>query len=282
MAVCRSSTEDMTAAETFAAAVARRAASVLSATDARSALISVDGWSVQLIGTDAALERLGRAFLRTPENPDSAVMNVHRLSVWDGTSRDALPPEPPWKSTDYSPLGVVESLSGDAIRFAFDVETNAFMAHDAGQHASHMWFPSIAQLPVWATAAPFRIVMSWLCNLRGMQIVHGASVAIDGKAVLLAGKGGSGKSTTALACAMAGLGYLGDDYCAVEPSAGKVHLIYRTAKVSRATLEMLPALQRWVTNRHQLATDKDVLFLDPQDVRLVRSAELSAILLPRV
>jgi hypothetical protein len=271
----------MIEAETFAAAVARRAASVLSRSDARSERVAIGDRTIQLIGAGAALDRLGRAFLKAPAATVPAE-NVHRLSVWDGVSPDALPPEPPWKSTDYSPLGVVEHLSTQAARFALDVETNSFIAQDAGRNTSHVWFPSIAALPVWATAAPFRVAMSWLCNLRGVQIVHGASVALEGKAVLLAGKGGSGKSTTALACAMAGLGYLGDDYCAVEPAAGRVHLIYRTAKATRTTLDMLPAIEDWIVNRNELETDKGVLFLDGQEVDLVRSAPLSAILLPRV
>jgi hypothetical protein len=99
--------------------------------------------------------------------------------------------------------------------------------------------------------------------------------------VLLAGKGGSGKSTTALACALAGMEYLGDDYCVIEPAAGKVHMIYRTAKLLKSSLELM----RWpgvVENPDRLDIEKGVVFLEPADVQLRRSAELSAILLPRV
>src|SRR5262249_43157012 len=137
-------------------------------------------------------------------------------------------------------------------------------------------------LPAWAKASPFRIALSWLLNRNGMQMVHGAAVSVGNKAALLAGAGGAGKSTTALACALAGMGYLGDDYCAVEPSSRKVHMVYRTAKVLSPTVAMLPALRHWLANRDRIGLEKGVMFLKTGDVQLVRSATLSAIMLPHL
>ena len=176
----------------------------------------------------------------------------------------------------------MERFSNDALRCAFDVETNALIVQDLVENTSHVWFPNIAQLPAWATAAPFRVPLSWLCNRQGMQMVHGAGVAIDGRAVLLAGKGGSGKSTTALACALAGMGYLGDDYCAVDPEDRTIHMVYRSAKVFPPAVDMLPALNPWIASQGKLPLEKDIVFLDAADVNLVRTATLSAILLPRI
>jgi hypothetical protein len=107
-------------------------------------------------------------------------------------------------------------------------------------------------------------------------------VSVGGRAALLAGAGGAGKSTTALACALAGMGYLGDDYCAIEPAAGKVHMIYRTAKVLPTTLAILPKLHDWLVNADTMAVEKGVMFLGRDDVTLVPSAGIAAILLPRL
>lgn len=193
-----------------------------------------------------------------------------------------LPPRPPWEATAPEPLGFVASHSSESLRCAIDIHTELLTVSNFATASSYVWYPAMRALPAWAKASPFRIPLSWLCNRHRMQVVHGAAVGVGGRAVLLAGNGGSGKSTTALACALAGLDYLGDDYCAVEPAAGKVHMVYRTAKVFPPTLDLLPAMRARLENRDRMATEKGVAFLNPDHVRLGRSASLSAILLPRV
>jgi hypothetical protein len=207
---------------------------------------------------------------------------LHQLLVWDGTSEDEIPPNPPWGSTDHAPLGLIGGFSDQPIRCAFDTGTNSLSVYNFTHDVSYTWFPSIAGLPTWVTAIPFRTVLSWHCNLHHMQLVHGAAVALGGKAVLLAGKGGSGKTTTVLASALAGLGYIGDDYCAVEPGKAMVHMVYRTAKIWRPTLDFLPALEPLIVNPHELPDKKGIIFFEDKDITLVRSAELSAIVLPRL
>ena len=59
-------------------------------------------------------------------------------------------------------------------------------------------------------------------------------------------------------------------------------MVYQTAKLFRPTLDMLPALRYWIDNRDRLDAEKGVLFLSSDHMRLARSAELSAIVLPRV
>jgi hypothetical protein len=202
--------------------------------------------------------------------------------VWDGTEEDKLPPNPPWDSTDHTQFGLIGGFSDRPIRCAFDTGTNSLTVYNFADDVSYTWFPSIAGLSTWVTAIPFRTALSWHCNVHDMQLVHGAAVALGGKAVLLAGKGGSGKTTTVLASALAGLGYIGDDYCAVEPGKAMVHMVYRTAKVWRPTLDLLPALQPLIVNPHELPDKKGIMFFEDKDLTLVRSAELSAILLPRL
>jgi hypothetical protein len=61
-----------------------------------------------------------------------------------------------------------------------------------------------------------------------------------------------------------------------------VHMVYRTAKIFKSSLDLIPSLVDWIDNRQQINTEKGVIFLRGDDVSLARSAELSAILLPRV
>jgi hypothetical protein len=59
-------------------------------------------------------------------------------------------------------------------------------------------------------------------------------------------------------------------------------LVYRTAKVTTTTLTLLPSLAPWITNPEQINVEKGIAFLEPDHVRLLPSATLSAILLPHV
>jgi hypothetical protein len=84
-------------------------------------------------------------------------------------------------------------------------------------------------------ATPFRDILHAWFRLRGGHILHGAVVA-DGKhAVMLAGAGGSGKSSSAMACLRhSDLHFLGDDVTLIrDGDRGKrlVHSLYNTAKL---------------------------------------------------
>ena len=70
----------------------------------------------------------------------------------------------------------------------------------------------------------------WL-EQQNITLLHGAAIGDSRGAALLVGRGGSGKSTTSLLALQAGMGFLGDDYCAVSltPSA-TVFSLYSSAK----------------------------------------------------
>lgn len=282
MAVCGPESQGLTAAEAFAEAVVKRASAALSKRATRRDVFHIGSIPFELVTPgERADEWLGRAFLQCDESPIDADIAPHRLVAWDGTDADALPPPRPWPPKAIEPRGVVDSHSNDAVRCAVDADISSLIVYNFAENMSYNWLPNVLELPLVARTSPFRIQLSWLCNRHRMQIVHGAAVAINGRAVLLAGKGGVGKSTTALACALAGMEYLGDDYCVVEPAAGKVHLIYRTAKLLKSSLDFMPC-PGVVENSDRLDIEKGVVFLESGDVQLSRSAELSAILLPRV
>src|SRR5205807_9852223 len=92
-------------------------------------------------------------------------------------------------------------------------------------------------------AVPLRPLLGWVLASPGRHLVHAGAVGSEGQGVLLAGSGGAGKSTTAVACVEAGMSYVGDDYVLLstgEPPAA--HAIYGTAKLDRRSLATLPDL----------------------------------------
>ena len=76
---------------------------------------------------------------------------------------------------------------------------------------------------------------AWLAG-PSTQVLHAGAVAYEGAAALIIGASGVGKSTTVLACAMAGAGFLGDDLVLVESGRDNenaeptVHCLFATAQ----------------------------------------------------
>ncbi len=68
------------------------------------------------------------------------------------------------------------------------------------------------EFPPWETGAPLRLFLHWHYAKRGLRLTHGGTLAINGRGVLLAGAGGSGKSGTVIAGLLNGLQSVGDDY----------------------------------------------------------------------
>ncbi|MDF2940839.1 MAG: hypothetical protein K0R66_1481, partial [Gammaproteobacteria bacterium] len=101
---------------------------------------------------------------------------------------------------------------------------------------------------------------AWLRH-RGMHLTHTAAVGNDQAAVLLSGKGGSGKSTTTLACLTEGLHYLGEDYCILEPGEqAKVHSVYQTAKWKPHTRNLFPDYEQFIANPDTANTQKALVY----------------------
>lgn len=117
-------------------------------------------------------------------------------------------------------------------------------------------------------------IADWLFT-RGIQVLHAACVAYDGRAVLILGPSGAGKSTAALACVAEGGTFLGDDLVAVSTSPGPIaHSLFATAKLTEATDSRLQ-----LTNLVTLGTTpkgKRVVAI-PDSIAVARSAEIVAL-----
>ncbi len=139
-------------------------------------------------------------------------------------------PHPAWlRSLDYEGHLVVDND-----------EVGLHLGHDGAlalfdkANGRALWWFDTEQVATWHLAAPLRQILHWNCVRRGQALLHAAAVTSGGRAALITGPGGSGKSTTSLLCHRAGLGFLGDDYCVVEPRNGRVDVfgLYRTAKLT--------------------------------------------------
>lgn len=148
------------------------------------------------------------------------------------------------------------------------------------------WVADAKMIPYYDVGAPLRLLLNWWFASETRQLIHGGAVGTENAGVLLAGKGGSGKSTTALNCLASALLYAGDDYVIVENDSSPVaHSLYNTAKVKTIKdFERFPDLRNWITNRDSAQTnhEKPMMFVgERQPEKILRQVPLKAIVFPR-
>jgi hypothetical protein len=162
------------------------------------------------------------------------------IGAWDATATGVPIPVVPegapaglrWTATrDGEAIVEVAVLEDGSIRFA-DRDARRFL----------LGVPDVASLSSWERGAPLRRQLLWALWPEA-QLVHAAAVATDDGVALLSGPSGSGKSSTAVACALAGMGYLGDDHCAVTPgSPFTAHLLHLSARLVEHETAFLSAM----------------------------------------
>ena len=114
--------------------------------------------------------------------------------------------------------------------------------------------------------------------------MHAAAVGSECGAALITGKGGLGKSTTALSCLGKGLNYVGDDYVVVQldPFA-RVHSLYCTAKLNWDQMARFPRFADLAKKHDHPESEKAVMYLYPEmRGQIVRSLPLKAIMTPHI
>jgi hypothetical protein len=143
-------------------------------------------------------------------------------------------------------------------RQCFDQTLQAAGLRAAYPHSPRLWevaMPSanvavqiaetVDDLPIWDSGAPLRVPIHWASVDRGWRLVHGATLGIADKAILIVGPGGAGKSGTTLSGIAHGLQTVGDDYVLVEPTdEPTARPVYRLLKQDQAGLERIRGLNR--------------------------------------
>lgn len=96
-------------------------------------------------------------------------------------------------------------------------------------------------LSPWEAGAPLRRQLWWALGSDVLFAHAGAVGDTDGVALIM-GASGAGKSTTALSCALSGMGLLADDYCLVKDDPPVAHVLHATARVHPRELPNLDGI----------------------------------------
>lgn len=209
------------------------------------------------------------------------------LTIYLGHSSSGgkLPDLQTWLPTwDEDDVPLPRLFGSPRVRMMVPPDQRALNALDLGSRTAVFWTADIAGLPYWEDAAPLRTIFHWWTGSRGLQQIHAGAVGNASGGVLLVGKGGSGKSTSTLACLCAGMLYGGDDYVVVEVGDRVIaHSIYGSGKLQPRQLRHFDQLQAAVRYVPQEPDEKAVVFpylIFPE--RVVRRIPIRALVVPVV
>lgn len=175
-------------------------------------------------------------------------------------------------------------LNGVRMRGRFEPPYGSLSLLDIERGLALFWTDGLAGLPYWETASPLRHIFHWWMGTRGLEFVHAAAVGNDNGGVLLVGKAGSGKSSSALACLDSDLFWTGDDYQLADiKDPPVVHGLYNSAKLERDNLKRFPNLAPHVANALFESSEKGIVFI--QEIapeKISNRVTIRAVLVPRI
>ena len=221
----------------------------------------------------AALEHLR---IPEPEVVDAT------FCIWDSESAGVPMINPPCQWSDFTDRGDIWGFDSKRIKTAFHWGELSVNVMDLETNVGIYWVQSASKLPYWVQSSPLRSLFHWWLEKNKVQLLHAAAVGTANGAVLITGKGGVGKSTTALKCLEQGMFYLSDDYVIVKAEPDPlIYSLYSTAKLNKEDLEKFPFFSDFIAPLRKDSQEKAVMFLYPGlKERIVSEMPLKAILMP--
>src|SRR6056297_480422 len=207
------------------------------------------------------------------------------ILAWDSESTGVDMISPPCDHSHFTDRGDIWGFNSKRIKTAFHWSEFSVNVADLHKNTAVYWVKSPHHFPYWVQSSTFRTIFHWWMEQNSAQLLHAAAVGIDGKAILLTGKGGAGKSTTALSCLSAGMEYYADDYLIVKIEEGRpvVYSLYSTGKLNRHADIYFPDFDEYASSHVDKNQEKEVFYFYPGLQKQIKSAApLTAILEPQI
>ena len=239
----------------------------------------IAGLTVHLHFAGVALVPLLTPALAHLERSPLAAAPDLTVRLWDCSSTGVALPTAPCPLEDFTVRGELRGFHDGRFYAAYEGLGRSICLFDAIQKSAVVGVFDGRGIPTFERAAPFRPLLGWLMRHHNRQLVHAASVGTVDGAVLIVGRGGAGKSNTAVGSLIAGLSYAGDDFCAVTADPiPKVHSLYSTAKLRPGDWARLPFAH---SNPGDPPTEKRLYHLLPHFAdRIVRDMPIRAVVMP--
>ena len=210
------------------------------------------------------------------------------LRVWDRGETDVSLPPRPWPPEREGVQGRAELGAGYAA--LVDGGGVQIWLLDRTGGRGIVWYRAAADMPYWERIHPLRQFFEAWASALDLQMMHAGAIAFgDAPGALFVGKGGSGKSTTVLACLEAGARTVGDDYVLVDtggPGGNPVaHSLYGTMRLFESHVRRFPSLMPdhdSVAPGHDGAPKLTAYVSRRRPERFAESLPIAAVMMPRV
>jgi hypothetical protein len=239
----------------------------------------------------ARIRVVGRRLARHVLSPFSHLRTSHRRSqtfelavdIWDESEAGVPCPMG-------CPMGVLRSdravTASSGGRFLSDRGWGALTLLDRQARQIIGSCKSVEQLLTVDRGRPFNTLLGVWYRDQEVSVIHAAMVSQNDSGIVFVGKGGSGKSTSALACVCAGFSYLGDDAIGLREQSDASFLgysLYNSGFLDPDHLRRFPRLVPFAVGSTSSEDPKSlILFSRVRPSRLRRAARLTAVVLPRV
>jgi hypothetical protein len=247
----------------------------------QTAAIQIGGWLARLRATSPALQRqllrpLACPVVTTNHTPDFSVDLVD-------LGEHPLPPLP-WlpqhtsleqETSEYQHGPFLFTRHGDVMLTAFNQEEGRTLGL---VHAPDRW-------PLRHYKQAIFITLYQHLRRRGQHLIHASAIGHNGRAALIAGRSGAGKTTTMLTCVAAGLAFLGDDTTLVQrTAAGDIDVIalLSTLDVTDQTAALFPELAPFLSPRRSHTGKRQIILAEAYPGSVAFQAQVSAILAPEI
>ncbi|MDR1742526.1 MAG: hypothetical protein LBR48_01740 [Dysgonamonadaceae bacterium] len=116
------------------------------------------------------------------------------------------------------------------------------------------------------------------------MLIHAAAVGIDNKGVLIAAKGGGGKSTLAVSAMLSGFQYVSDDYSIIAKNGAYLtaYPIYSTININPAMYPQMPGLQAKYLWNSWYNEEKHSVEISAHHGSFVPELDIKAIVYPQI
>jgi hypothetical protein len=178
------------------------------------------------------------------EQADPSNSDVLRYDFTDGFEPTVQRPPGELRSVYEAEAGeVVYSAAADRLFIAFGESIRADCNPGLGR--TRVWAVDVAA-EQWRLSHPL-LTLSLIEQLkrRGLFSLHAAGVARQGRALLVVGTSGAGKTTLSLALVRAGFDFLSDDMLFLDPDGNppRVHAFPDEVDITQHTAEFFPELR---------------------------------------
>jgi len=244
--------------------------------------ITVAGIPIQLRFADSSLLPEIMPALKHLKEDSSEYTPSYTIDIWDSESTQTDFPEAPCGIDDILVRGELQGFSSDRYEAAFFTHARMLTLIDHHRKRGVVCLVNSSGLPAFELACPLRGILSWILRRNDTTMIHAASVGTADGSVLIGGKSGAGKSSTALRCLVGGLYYFGDDICAISNKnfMPQTHSIYSSGKTFSKDLKYFPELASSLHSHHEDLYEKEVFFFANEfQSQLPRSGDIRAIII---